>query len=342
MSNQPVKTEDRRPACTRRQFLQTAATASAGLIAIPSLGVPPQSGPEPVQPTISPAAWWLNAAEASSRVVDVRAPSVLIDKVVDVGTVRDMLAAGIRALVHMDSLPDAFREILGDAQRILVKFNHVGDDLLNTNAGVATALLELLSESGVSADRLTLAEAPRFVADQLNIRPLPEGYLEAITVAGREDQLRRYFTDADAVINVGLLKTHPLAGMSGCMKNISHAVVRHPARYHSDACAPYIAEIVGHASVSRRLRLNLVNAIRVVCRNGPGAQDEDVGDYGGILIGFDPVAVDAVGLSVLAEERRRNRIAGTIEAPFLAAAAERGLGRWRPADVERVAIEMPA
>jgi len=344
MSNRPVKSDPHAPrGCTRRQFLHGAAAASAGVMALPPFVPIPRAERRAAAAPPAPSAppWWLEKYGPASRVVDVRAPSVLIDRVVDTGTVNDMIQTGLRALTGLDSIQDAVYTLLGDAPRILLKFNHVGDDILNTNAGIALALLEVLTDAGFAADRFALVEVPEFVGTQFGTRSATAGFDEPITVAGRADQLARWFTEADAVINVGLLKTHPLAGMSGCMKNVSHAIVRHPARYHGEACAPHIAEIVGHPAVSSRLLLNITNAIRVVCRNGPDAREEDLGDYCGLLMGVDPVAVDAVGLSVLAEERRRRAMPGTVHAPFIAAAAARGLGRWRPADIERVAVEIP-
>jgi uncharacterized protein (DUF362 family) len=152
--------------------------------------------------------------------------------------------------------------------------------------------------------------------------------------------LARYLFDADAIINVPFLKTHQIAGMSGCLKNLSHALIRHPAQFHANGCSPYVGQVVGSREVSSRLKLNLMNAVRVVVDGGPGARTENTVGYGGLLLGFDPVAMDYAGLSILAAERHRLGLRGGLAVRYLASSAEMGLGRWRPTDVDRAEIEI--
>ena len=118
--------------------------------------------------------------------------------------------------------------------------------------------------------------------------------------------------------------------------------MRHPARYHSNGCSPYVGQVIGSQEVSARLKLSVVNAVRLVVNHGPDAREEDIIGYGGLLLGFDPVAVDNVGLSILAMERRRLGLPATPPVRYLESAAQMGLGRWRAADIDRVALEMQA
>ena len=133
-----------------------------------------------------------------------------------------------------------------------------------------------------------------------------------------------------ALISIPFLKTHNLAGMTCTLKNLSHAFVKHPARYHDGGCAPYIADICALPQIRAKLRLCLVDAIRVVYRGGPEARADRVRDAGLLLASFDPVAADAVGLSVLNELRREAQLEAVAETPgqlrYLADAHRKGLG----------------
>jgi hypothetical protein len=86
------------------------------------------------------------------------------------------------------------------------------------------------------------------------------------------------------------------------------------------------------------LKLTIVAALRVVLRNGPDARQEDMFDYGGLLVGYDPVAVDAVGLDTLTRLRYRVGLREPLRVRYLRSAGDLGVGRCQPAELERVAV----
>jgi hypothetical protein len=258
---------------------------------------------------------------------------------VDRTQIRDLIRHGVRRLTEVDDEAQAWRSVLQDAQRIAIKFNSVAAETIRTAELFAIALVEELTEAGWQADQLALIEAPPSVARRFGTRTPAAGWGERIMVGDVSEQLANYLLEADAVINVPFLKTHRLAGMSCCLKNISHAVIRQPARHHANGCSPAVAQVVAHPLVSSRLRLNLVNAIRVVADRGPDASEADLTWYGGVLCGLDPVAVDTIGALVLATERRRLNLPANLEVPYLSAAAQMQLGRWHLSEIQRVAVE---
>jgi hypothetical protein len=327
---------------TRRQLLGAAAVGTLGLLCDVDSGLaqarpPVASRPSPVQ--LPDVPWWLQRHGPRSRVVEVRSSRVLGGSVVDPITLGELLNQGMCGLTGAAGVSDAWRAVLGSAGRIVVKFNSVGASIINTNNAMAHTLVAQLAAAGYDPGRIALAEVPEFLAEELGTAQVGRGWGRAIEVGGRPEPLAQYLHDADAVINVPFLKTHQIAGMSGCLKNLSHALIRHPARYHANGCSPYVAQVVGSIEVSSRLKLNVVNAIRIVANRGPDAIEEDVVGYGGLLLGFDPVALDNVGLSILARERRRKGFEADLNVRYLASAAEMGLGRWRAADIERTVID---
>ena len=111
------------------------------------------------------------------------------------------------------------------------------------------------------------------------------------------------FKSSTALINVRPLRTHHWSGVGGCIKNYI-MFVSTPWLYHSDACSP-LASIWNKPIVKGKTRLNILSLIRTQFYNR-GAHHFDrrfVSEYKGLLIGNDPVALDAVGARLLQLQR---------------------------------------
>ncbi len=111
------------------------------------------------------------------------------------------------------------------------------------------------------------------------------------------------FKASTALINVRPLRTHHWSGIGGCIKNYIMFVPT-PWLYHGEACSP-LASIWGKPIVKGKTRLNILSALRTQFYNR-GAHHFDrrfVSDYKGLLIGKDPVALDAVGARLLQLQR---------------------------------------
>ena len=343
MSERTVKTRESNGwEPTRRELLGAAMAATFGLLHGAETGYGQSTQATASRPTEQARVqtpWWLRRETTRSRVVDIRCGDVLHAKVVDPVALGEMLDQAIQNLTGVRKVGAAWQSVLGSAERIVLKFNRVGARALRTNEGLVRLLVGRLKAAGYDPEKIMLVETPSFLAEQRGTGRVAGGWGSQIEVGGRPEQLAQYLLEADAIINVPFLKTHQIAGMSGCLKNLSHALIRHPARYHADGCSPYVGQVVGSQEVSDKLRLNLMNAIRLVVDRGPDAREEDIVSHGGLLLGFDPVAVDSVGLSILAMERRRMGLTASVEVRHLASAAQMGLGLWRPADIDRVALE---
>lgn len=87
-----------------------------------------------------------------------------------------------------------------------------------------------------------------------------------------------------------------------------------------------------------RLRLNVVNVLRAVIRNGPEVAESDVIGPCGLLLGFDPVAVDTVGCDLLLARRRLAGISDPLRVPYLESAAQWGVGRRAAHQIERIPV----
>jgi hypothetical protein len=203
------------------------------------------------------------------------------------------------------------------------------------------ALVTSLTEAGWAPSRIVPIEIPHGLHEKLETTPPRQDWLAEETPFGEvRDRLSGVLEQVTAIINVPFLKHHNIAGMTCCLKNLSHALVKHPVRLHGQKCAPYIGDIVALPQIRDKLRLHVVNALRIVFDKGPEAADPYISDYRGLLLGVDPVAVDLIGLQIL----NRTRTAGNLgkieevhgEVAYLPAAEGRGLGRHELHQIEHL------
>jgi hypothetical protein len=113
----------------------------------------------------------------------------------------------------------------------------------------------------------------------------------------------KVFQFSTALINVRPLRTHFWSGVGGCMKNYI-MFTSTPWLYHTDSCSS-LAKIWNKSLVKGKTRLNILSLIRTQFYSR-GAHHFDrryVSEYKGLLIGKDPVALDAVGARLLQLQR---------------------------------------
>jgi len=106
-----------------------------------------------------------------------------------------------------------------------------------------------------------------------------------------------------AMINVPVIKPHPLAGVTIALKN-HYGTIDNPSRFHLGACTdPGIPEINAIPIIRNKERLIICNALQAIYKGGQSWGAKKVWPYGGIVLGTDPVAVDRVCLQVINNKR---------------------------------------
>ena len=145
--------------------------------------------------------------------------------------------------------------------------------------------------------------------------------------------------DLTALINVGVLKDHELAGVSLGMKNW-YGAIHNPNKCHEDGCAPFIPHLASYPLIRDKLRLTVIDALSGQCHGGPARSPKWSWPYKGVLASTDPVALEAVGARIL-EDRRSEVGLGTLSsekrAPrWIGEAGKLGLGE---ADLARIRVE---
>ena len=112
------------------------------------------------------------------------------------------------------------------------------------------------------------------------------------------------FQNTTALINVRPMRTHAWSGVGSLLKNYIMFDPKPPA-YHGDSCAD-LATLWELPVVKGKTRLNILLMLNPLFHGvGPHHYNKKyTWEYKGMLVGFDPVAVDAVGLQILQAKRR--------------------------------------
>ncbi|HEO72573.1 MAG TPA: DUF362 domain-containing protein [Candidatus Hydrogenedentes bacterium] len=120
--------------------------------------------------------------------------------------------------------------------------------------------------------------------------------------------------ESDVIINVPILKNHGLTLISACLKN--HMGIAGDPRYlwHTD-----MPRCLVDAAAFVRAHLSVLDAVRVLTKNGPSGGDlDDVEQMGIVAASADMVALEAFGAELLRLDPHKGRT--------MANAQERGLG----------------
>jgi len=127
---------------------------------------------------------------------------------------------------------------------------------------------------------------------------------ENIGISDREVLRMDTFKNATALINARPMRTHHWSGVGSLIKNYI-MFVPDPFNYHGDSCGD-LGKIWLMPHVKDRTRLNVLVMFTPQFHNiGPhGFSPRHVWKYYGLLVGFDPVAVDTIGARIIREQRK--------------------------------------
>ena len=150
------------------------------------------------------------------------------------------------------------------------------------------------------------------------------------------------FERATALINARPMRAHHWSGVGGCLKNYIMFSPR-PPDYHPDSCVD-LGALWKLPAVEGKTRLNVLVMLtpQFHCLGPHHFDREYTWPYLGLLVGTDPVALDAIGLRILEAKRRAYFEEDSPVRPpakHIAAAEDKhGIGFADPAKIELVKI----
>lgn len=218
----------------------------------------------------------LSSAEEKARVVLVRHSEVIAaNGSVRADLVQSMLDEAVKVLLAERDTAQAWRRLFRKSDVVGVKSNEW--HRMPTPKELENAIRRRLLDVGI---------------DEKNISVDDRGVLS-----------NPVFARSTALVNTRPLRTHHWSGVGTCLKNYI-MFVPDPPSYHDEGCSP-LGKIWSLPMVKGKTRLNVLAALTPQFW-GRGAHFFDrryVWQYKGLIVGTDPVAVDAVGAEVLKRKR---------------------------------------
>ena len=215
-------------------------------------------------------------AEPTSRVVLIREQAVVSDEgALDGEMLHSMLNRAMMSLLEAKSPEDAWKKVVNP------------DDVVGIKTNVWSSLRtppEL--EGAIRSEVIKVGVKPGDVAvDDRGVLKNP------------------VFQRATALINTRPLRTHNWSGLGTCLKNLIMFVPR-PPEYHADSCAP-LGAMWKLPELEGKVKLNILVMLTPQFHGvGPHSfSKEYVWPYKGLIVGVDPVAVDATGARILQAKR---------------------------------------
>lgn len=138
--------------------------------------------------------------------------------------------------------------------------------------------------------------------------------------------------DSDALVSVGVIKDHDLAGISSSLKNL-YGLIHNPNKYHASNCDPFVAEVASLAPVKERLCLTVLDGAIAQCHGGPSYKPAWAWALDAIVVSVDPVAADVIAAEIISSQRALRGLPTLAEAgrppSWIATAGRMGLGEHR-------------
>ena len=316
--------------------LTAAPTAmpAATTTALPTATATPAASATPI---VSPPA-------KLSTVVQARHAGVWDGETLSPEAVRHMLDAAITQLTGENDARDAWASLFSPGERIAIKVNTIRGSAIWTHVPLVMGVTERLQEAGVPAEQIVIFDRRSDELAQAGYAVNQDGpgvrcygadgrYTASRTLAGQNIALGDVLLDCDALINMPLLKQHDYGGISFAMKNHYGSFDR-PARLHPPHLDQGIAELNALPSIKERTRLIIGDALEVVKSGWYSAATGD-----SILMSFDPVAHDAVGVqmyvkTLFPERELTGAVAYQKAVRWLENGAGLGLGAHDPDDID--------
>jgi hypothetical protein len=226
---------------------------------------------------------------------------------------REMLDASITELTGLKEPREAWALLFSPDERIGIKVNTIFNSAFRTHVPLVMAVTECLQEAGIPAEQIVIFDRSNneleFAGYQINTGDRPgvlcrgdnddsSGYTEGWTLMDTDIKLSQTLLSCQALINMPILKQHNQSGITFAMKN-HYGTFDKPDAFHAPRVERGIAGLNALPEIRERTRLVIGDALQISPEVIGGWFYAVTGDS--ILMSFDPVAHDAVGLRMIHE-----------------------------------------
>jgi len=165
--------------------------------------------------------------------------------------------------------------------------------------------------------------------DREGIKRIAEEVADEFNDVSIEDEEKSFLAnlvtkDITKLINIAVLKHNEDSGVTWATKNIALGVTTNKVRFHIDYCTRAIPDILAMPCLKNKMVLHIGEAAKISTVSVAGAQ---IALDNRIFFSRDPVAMDRIGLDILEEKRKEQRLESIRSiSTHVAACAAKGLG----------------
>ncbi len=302
---------------------------------------------------------------------------------IDPSVVRNMVREGIKALGGTSHVEDGWTKVFPSykgGQKVGILVNTSQE--LRTQAEVAAGVVNELIDLGVQPSDIIVWGNARFgaygwkkmgyqklmgdrgVILRTNHEPEagfdPENMAEIPSVDLKLPLSRIVTTECDYLINVPVIKSHSLCGVTGALKLYYAAIPLADALFtfsrgegvpsgkelrkaidkvHRHNGDPQIAELAASPLLREKTRLHVGDALLSLYEGGPFGSPQWVN--GQILVSQDPVSIDYHAFQIIETKRQEKGVeSALLWTKYIQSAAEMGLGTNHPDQIELMDISV--
>jgi hypothetical protein len=359
--------QNQKHSLSRKEFLRLSAAGLGALALTACQGQPPEptatSTPLPPPPTVTPAPkptatptievspTLLKAVyhpelvkiypAAPSKVIETHHAGAWSGNDLAPGALRQMLDESITRLTGLNDAKEAWAALFLPEERIAIKVNAFSNSTLWTHVPLVKAVTDALVEAGMPAKNITIYDLNSYELEEAGFTLNPDGpgvrcigsdgnyETNRIKVVNGKIKLSSILANCDALINMPVLKSHMMAGITFAMKN-HFGSYQFPELLHSMDMKE-VAALNAIPYIKDRTRLIVGDALQANVRyrnSWPYWEADWTGDS--IFMSFDPLATDTLGLQklgrLLVEDGGSATAINSMAAPALKHGAEIGIG----------------
>ena len=293
----------------------------------------------------------VRAAPSGPTVVVCRDKSkkVLDGFQVDAAIAQRLVDQAVMRLAGKDDVAKAWATFVSPKEKVVVKFNGLFRRA-TTHPEVIHAVTRGIIAAGVDPANITVYDRADKDMETTGLTMNRDGegvriygtqgrYGKGVKAGAVGTKLCQMLLEADALVNVPIMKSHVRCSVTGALKN-HLGTVPNAGAFHADFCSA-IADLNALPEIRKKTRVCICDALYSLFDGGPGFRPNARWDYGGVLASVDPVAMDATLDEIIRAKRVEKGLKPRHNDPrHIARAAELGLGEATLANIQRVEMEV--
>lgn len=238
----------------------------------------------------------------------------------DVEQLSQTLIAGLTAHFAETDHKKVWKSLFTTKDLIVIKVNCLAGRGLSTHSELVWIIISQLEQIGIPKKNIIILDRSdrdlkragyKILTSRFGVRCGGNdslGYDPNLLIHKKiGSMISKTIVQADAIINLPVLKDHGIVGMSGAMKNF-FGVIHNPNKYHLNVGDPFIPDLCSHNYIKDKVRLTIFDSLTAQYEGGPPYMPQYAINDNSLLISQDMVALDRIGWSLIEQWRSENNL----------------------------------